>query len=152
MLISVDELTVSKALEKFYGRELVGDDAFTKSVNYIEIGRFKIPFPNFVQRRELIYLHDINHLLTGYDTSQLGEGEVAAYELASGFPAHCWIGYLYSPFALLGGLFLNPQRVFKAMRRGWGSKNACHANFPKEELFKMRLGDLKTALQIPAAI
>ena len=43
----------------------------------------KLPFPNLKQRRALVYLHDINHVISGSDTTWVGEGEVAAIDLCT---------------------------------------------------------------------
>ncbi|MCB0410927.1 MAG: hypothetical protein KDD22_00265 [Bdellovibrionales bacterium] len=144
-----DQISVEQALKEFYGTQHLGDEAFTQAVNYAQFGSLKIPFPNLKKRREIIYLHDINHLLTGYDTTYAGEGELAAYELASGFPFHCWVGYLYAPIAFLTGVFVAPLRVWRGWLRGWGAKNSCHADLTREEIFSMNLGELRQYLQIP---
>ncbi len=140
-------LTVEKALDLFYQREMIGREAFEESINYAQVGPFNLPFPNFKARQEAVFLHDINHLITGYDTSKLGEAEVAAFELASGFPLRCWIGYFYAPLAFLGGVWFGPKRVWRAFKRGWGAKNACHlVGLPKSTLMSMTLEDFKARL------
>jgi len=39
--------------------------------------------PMLVQQQQRLLLHDVHHLVTGYDTSFRGELELAAWELAS---------------------------------------------------------------------
>jgi len=60
----------------------------------------------------------LTHLITGYETSWVGEGEIAAWELASGFPAKMWIGYIYPPITFAIGLLLAPRKVFHAFKKG----------------------------------
>lgn len=141
-----DDLKVSDALKLFYGVEHLSDEAFTRRINYVRIGILTLPFPNPKPRREIVHLHDVNHILSGYDTSWIGEGEVSAWELATGFPWHCWIGYFYSPITLVIGFILNPTRVIKAFARGRQQKNACYAQISKQELFDSTVGDLKRRL------
>jgi len=140
------DIKVGEALKKFYEVEHLGRDAYEQNLNYARFGFLKIPFPNPKQRREIVYLHDINHVLSGYDTSWIGEGEVAGWELASGFPRHCWIGYFYAPFTLIIGLMLNPARVYRAFLQGRRTRNSCFASLPKNQILNMKLGELKAAL------
>ena len=72
-------------LFNFYEIFGLGQDAYERRVNFAKIGFLILPFPNPKARQRLVYLHDVNHLLSGYDTSWVGEGEVSAWELASGF-------------------------------------------------------------------
>jgi hypothetical protein len=141
-----DQLKVRDALQAFYGTESLGQDAYVAKINYADFKIFKLPFPNLKKRREIVYLHDINHILSGYDTSWIGEGEVAAWELASGFPKHCWVGYFYAPVTFAIGLLLNPARVFRAFLRGRRERNSCYANLGKEELFDLSVKDLRVIL------
>ncbi len=143
-----DGLKISEALKVFHGQERLGDEAYKQPVNYANFVVVKVPYPNLKQRRELVHLHDINHILTGYDTSWVGEGEVAAWELASGFPGRAWVGYLYAPFSLVIGFFFGPSRIVRAFRRGLREKNSCHAPLSKEELFNSTVGELKKVLGI----
>lgn len=143
-----DSMTVKEALSEFYAKNHLGKDAFEKNLNYADFRIIKIPYPNFKKRQQLVYLHDINHVLTGYDTSWIGEGEVAAWELASGFPPHCWVGYLYAPFTFLIGLVLSPKRVLKAFCRGLKEKNSCHAKLDKEQIMSLKVKDLLSTLRI----
>ena len=106
-----DELTVGNSLKKFYGDNYFGTEALEDSWNWVRMGPLRIPFPNLKWRKEAIYLHDIMHLVTGYDTSWIGEGEVAAYELASGFPKRYWIGYIYPPITFTIGMLIAPRRT-----------------------------------------
>ncbi len=141
-----EELKIRDALQVFYGSESLGQDAFIAKINYADFKIFKLPFPNLKKRREIVYLHDINHVLSGYDTSWMGEGEVAAWELGSGFPPRCWVGYFYAPFTLMIGLVLSPVRVYRAFLRGRRQKNSCYADLSKEEIFNLSVKDLKIIL------
>jgi len=144
----LDKKKVKYALSEFYAEQKLDLDSPSQLINYYPLGWFKIPFINLPARRRLLHLHDINHLLMGYDTSLRGEAQLAALELASGFPSHCRIGYLYSPFALLPGLLLCPIKVYKAFIRGLNTRNACHLKLSKETLFNSKVSDLKDLLNI----
>ena len=74
-------LTVKEWMQAFYREKMFADDAENARWFYARLGFIKLPVPNLRQRREAIWLHDLNHLLTGYDTSWTSEGEIAAWEL-----------------------------------------------------------------------
>lgn len=142
------QMTVEEALTVFFGAEHLGREAYEDAVNYATIGPITFPFPNPAARRRIVYLHDVNHILSGYDTSWGGEGEVSAWELASGFPKHCWIGYFYAPLTFMAGLFVAPRRMWKAWKRGRREKNACYAQLTREQMMRTRVADLRKLLSI----
>ena len=144
-----DSQTVEAALKEFYRNNYFGEEAFTAKVVQVQIlGPIKLPLPNVKQRREVIHLHDLTHLVTGYDTSWAGEGEVAALELASGFPRKYWIGWVYAPLAFITGILVSPLRVAKAFRRGWGATNLYKLDIPRERLYSMTLRELRKELAL----
>ena len=139
--------TVKSALKDFYRANYFGEEAFTAKWAHIKIGPFSLPFPNPAPRREAVHLHDISHLVIGYDTSWAGEGELAAWELASGFGPH-WIGYFYAPFTFSVGLAVAPRRVARAMKRGCGSANPYKLGLSRKEIEAMMVDELKAELKL----
>ena len=115
-------MTAAEALRHYYDIHYFGDSALTNRWVKVRLGAISIPFPNLKQRRDAIQLHDLHHMLTGYDTTWVGEGEVAAWEMASGFTRRHWVGYLYAPITFVIGFFTSPKRVIAAYRRGKGKK------------------------------
>jgi hypothetical protein len=138
--------TVGKLLEDFYRKSNFSDDSSVVHWIHVQIGPLRFPFPNPGQRREVIWLHDLTHLLTGYDTSWTGEGEIAAWELASGFPLKHWIGYFYAPITFSIGLIVAPVRTLRAFRLGIGQKNVYKLQLESSQLKHMTVADLKKAL------
>ncbi|MBY0472123.1 hypothetical protein K2X30_13230 [bacterium] len=141
-------MTAREALTKYYNQNYFGDRALTDLCVTARVGPITFPFPNPKQRRDVIQLHDLHHLLTGYSTDWIGEGEVAAWELSSGFPRKHWIGYFYAPITLIIGFFFSPKRIFKAFKRGRGKENLCHLDLriPRDQLFNMSLPELREKL------
>lgn len=137
---------VKEALYEFYKSHYFGEEASTAKWVQVRLGPFKIPFPNPKLRREVIYLHDLTHLVTGYDTSWTGEGEIAAWELASGFPRKYWIGWIYPPMTFSIGLIISPKKVLQAFARGWKQPNLYKLDLPREKIETMTLGELKSYL------
>jgi hypothetical protein len=89
----------------------------------------------------------LNHLLTGYDTSWTGEGEIAAWELASGFPKTLWIGYIYPPMTFFIGLLISPCRTLTAFRSGLGQNNIYKLQIERKDLEQMKVAELKKLLE-----
>lgn len=140
-------MTTKAALEAYYRSHYFGDEALTDAWVMIRWGPLRFPFPNPKARREAIQLHDLTHLLTGYDTSWTGEGEIAAWELASGFPRKYWIGWIYSPITFVIGLVISPLRVLRAFRKGWGQSNLYQIDIPREQLECLTLAELHARLK-----
>lgn len=147
-LVFSNDTLIGDALGQFFKNKHFGKEALEQSVNWLHLGPIRMPFPNLKARREAIYLHDITHIVTSYDTSWVGEGEVAAYELASGFPAKFWIGYIYPPITFAIGFVLAPRRVLKAFRRGWRQKNVYQLNLPKKEIMQMTIDNLRKEIDL----
>lgn len=141
-------ISVQEALETFYENQKLDFQTTTQFINYYPLGFVQVPFFNIKARQEILHLHDLNHILMGFDTSLKGEAQLAALELASGFPKGCRIGYLYSPFALLPGLILCPGKLISAFAKGRKMRNACHIKLNKEDLLKSRLTDVFKLLKI----
>ena len=138
-----DDLLVGYALKEFYGANYLGDEIMTDKINWFGYGYFKIPYPNVKMRRELIYLHDLTHVITGYGTTFVEAGELAAWEIASGFPSSMWVGYVYPPLAFIVGFILSPRRVIQAFKKGRGQNNLYKLGLPKEEMVKKTISELK---------
>jgi hypothetical protein len=77
----------------------------------------QLVFPNFDARRAILVLHDVHHLLTGYATTWRGEGEIGAFEIATGCKRY-WAAWMFNLGGFLFGLVLAPARTWRAFVRG----------------------------------
>ncbi|TNE85586.1 MAG: hypothetical protein EP330_25020 [Deltaproteobacteria bacterium] len=68
-------------------------------------------------RARVLPVHDLHHLLTGYGTDEIGEGEVSAWALGAGNRHHLF-GLIYDCGGFLVGLPQAPGRLFQAFVRG----------------------------------
>ncbi len=110
-----------EALIQYFADQGIGNPDEWYQDNWYRIGKLPV-YPMWGLKDSLI-LHDIHHLVTGYDTSPRGELELAGWELGSGGCAQhklFWVDRLF--FALLG-LILAPAATWKAFRRGWKQRN-----------------------------
>ena len=88
---------------------------------HASIGPVPFPFPNTAGRVRAVRFHDLHHIVTGYQTTTVGEFEIAAWEIAAGchdFHA-AWVINLGGLFA---GTLVAPRRVFRAFVRGLHSE------------------------------
>ena len=143
-------MTAAEALKDYYRTHYFGDRALTDRWIWFRLWKISLPFPNSRGRRNAIALHDLHHVLTGYKTDWAGEGEVAAWELASGFPPEHRVGYSYAPLTLIIGLLIAPFRICRAWRRGKNRMNLCHLDVElgREKLMSLSLPDLKRRLEL----
>lgn len=76
-----------------------------------------IVFPNFDARRRVLFLHDVHHLLTGYEVTWTGEAEIGGFEIATGC-GDLWAAWFFNFGGFLFGLAIAPRRTFRAFVRG----------------------------------
>lgn len=125
--------------ESGYGLETYTDPRFT-----IGIGRLELTFRNPGK----VHYHDLHHVVSGYKTGLVGEGEVSAYELRGGY--HTFMIWFFCLGAVGIALLLSPRRVATAWRRAKGSRTLYDSHVPYEELLEMKVEDLRSMLNIPA--
>lgn len=107
-------------------------------------GRVVIIFPNTKARVRAVRLHDIHHVLTGYDTSWTGEAEIGAWELASGCVRH-YPAWALNFGAVAVGLLIAPRRTVRAFLRGRRCANLYRGEFD-ESLLERKVGELRGEL------
>ncbi len=104
---------------------LPADGGYQARFFWLGVGPVKVPLPNLPARVRAVRLHDLHHVLTGYDTSWTGETEIGAWELASGCRGY-WAAWLLNFGAFAIGLFIAPRRLWRAFVRGRRSRNLYH--------------------------
>ena len=76
-------MTILEELKSYWkSQNLPEDGGANELFNEAKFGKFSFQYPNL--DGQVLILHDINHLLKGYQTNWKGECEVSAWELASG--------------------------------------------------------------------
>ena len=141
-------LPVSEAREQYFRNSgFAADGGYGDKWVKLKIGRGTIAFPNTKARVRSVKLHDIHHILTEYDTSWIGEAEIAAWELASNCRDHipAWV---LNGGAFVIGLFIAPRRTLRAFVRGWKSGNLYQREFD-DSLLDRSVGELREELHIP---
>jgi hypothetical protein len=147
--MNIEQQTPRELLQQFYIDNNLGLDGGQKSSSVkIELTpNFNFYFPNFDARREAVIKHDIHHLLTGYDTSIIGESEISTWEIASGCKKY-WAAFLIDTSGVMVGLPFSFPRVFKAFARGRRTKNLYHDIFSNETALDMKISELREVLNL----
>jgi hypothetical protein len=146
-MIYPDSELVSNSLKRYYELNGLPPDGGVKDpwARY-KFGSFQaIAFPNFKHRIEAIRRHDLHHIVNDLDTSSLGEGRIAAWELGSGCGGF-WISWFMESQALWWGILLDPRRMFSFYQKGRNSRNYFHEPFNEDHLFQKTVGELRSNL------
>ena len=117
-------MTLREELAAFYRRCGFSDTADRQACTVpVYTGCLLVPLPNIETRHIYLKYHDLHHIVTGYSTGRIGEGEVSAWELGTGsMRASLLLGSM-NLIALSTGLVLEPKRMWRAFRRGCSSRN-----------------------------
>jgi len=118
-----DTMTLGEARSRYYEVNGFGPDG-GDSLDWVPLQLWKltIKIPNTDSRRRAVRIHDLHHIVTGYQTDLRGEAEIAAWELASGclrWPA----ATILNLFALGLGILIAPRRLARAWARGRATTN-----------------------------
>lgn len=142
-----DSATVREALDRFFAENGFGPDG-GYDVRWVKVHLkpFPVYFPNTAARVRAVKLHDVHHLLTGYDTSVTGEVEIGGWEIASGC-AHHYPAWILNLGSFTMGLAIAPRRLYRAFVRGRRSLNLYPGEFTPE-LLDRTLGSLRSGLRI----
>jgi len=118
-------------LKQYYIKSPFGEDGglFT-DIAHVYVGPYLIPIRNSPQRKAVIPYHDLHHMVSGYNNSRIGEGEVGAWELGT----NCWNRPVTVPLNLGGmvtGLLYSPSRLYKAFILGCQCRNLYNLDLTK---------------------
>jgi hypothetical protein len=114
-----------------------------------KLGPLPMPFPNTDARRRAVKLHDLHHVLTGYQTDITGEFEISAWEVAAGCGRYgaAWVLNL---MGLSVGLLTAPLRVSRAFWRGARS-STLYTTLAFDEVIDRPVDEVRRRLTVPPA-
>jgi len=143
-----DSTLLTRARDDYFRYNGFSERAYKGSWVRIKIGPLPVWLPNFPARQRAVVLHDLHHIATGYDTTFLGETEIAAWELGSG--CRNYVGaWVLNIGGVAGGILLAPRRTWRAFLRGRRSTNLYQLGF-NEEWLKGTVGQLRRRLGLLA--
>jgi hypothetical protein len=145
-----DSLSLRDARRVYFDANSFGDDGgYAKRWVLVKLGPVPIWFPNSAGRVKAVRYHDLHHVATGYDTDLVGEGEIGAWEVASGCRGFV-AAWVLNLVAMVLGSVLAPARVFRAFVRGRHSRNLYGDAFD-DALLASSVGALRQRLGLDGA-
>ena len=139
-------LTLREARQEYFDRSGFNEQSYTSKWARFQLGPIPLLIPNFSTRRRAVRLHDLHHVLTGYETTWLGEAEVSAWEAGSGGAPYLTVWMLMT-FAMVIGVFIDKDAVCRAYRRGCGSRNLFFKDFD-DRMLDISLREMRRTLGI----
>ena len=142
-------LSLREARALYFERNGIPQDGgYTKRWVKVTKNRLPLYILNTGPRRRAVPFHDIHHVLTGYETTNTGEAEIAAWELAAGTWPN-WFALYIDLAALATGVFLAPAKCWRAYLRGRRSRSLYAAPLT-DALLATSVADARAHLGIPA--
>jgi len=141
-----DALSLRDARALYFAASGLDEKGYSERWVKVKMGPIPLYFPNTPSRVRAVRLHDLHHIVTSYDTSWIGEGEIAAFEIASGCADHYAAWYL-DLSALAIGLLLAPGAMLRAFRRGCHAKNLYRSTFD-DSLLATTVGTMRRRLAL----
>ena len=77
-------LTMRDARARYFEANGFSEAGYTEPWVKIQAGPIPFWIPNGAARQRAVRFHDLHHVLTGYPTTWTGEGEIGAWEVATG--------------------------------------------------------------------
>jgi hypothetical protein len=142
-----NELLVKEAREIYFSRSGFDSKTYTESWIKLPIWNRHFYLPNFSARKKAVPLHDIDHILTEYNTDWKGEWQIAAYEIGTGCGKY-WAGWMINLQGILAGSIFYPRDSVRAFARGRRSQGVFSYE-SYQPLLTEKVGDLRKRLMVP---
>jgi len=139
-----DAVLVRDARDQYYATNGFSATGHIDSWVKLKLGPIPVVFPNTASRKRAIRLHDLHHVATGYATTLIGEGEIAAWEIAGSCTDH-WAAWVLNAGGFGYGLVFAPRRIYRAFMRGRKSRNLYHRGWD-DSLLDLTVAELRTRL------
>jgi hypothetical protein len=138
-----EQLTLREARAVFYRGNGCAQDggAHDQTWSPLACRDLKVYLPNFQWRRRALPLHDLHHVITGYEFSPRGEFQVAAWEFAAGRYPSALSTFFCLPLVCLGAAVI-PRKTFAAFIRGRHSKTL-YSPLDVDTLLDRTVGDVR---------
>lgn len=139
-------MILSDHLDEFYKKYNIPANGGVNDKTFeVPFGRFTLTLPNFSWRKRMLYVHDLEHILNGQDTSWSGEMFIASWEISTGF----WksLPVIIFPLWTMGwGLWKHPRAVFNGFRAGNSQRGIANLEMDKEKLLSLELDELRALM------
>lgn len=146
-MVYSNDLPLKDALQLYFSKYHFVDGGYHLKWFKIKMGPLYIPLPNTKARIAAVKLHDIHHIITGYEANLKGEAEIGAWEIASGCGKY-YIAWLLNAGAFFYGMFFFPVALFRAFMRGRLAQTNFYYNTTYDEaLLNKSVGELKQMVE-----
>jgi hypothetical protein len=144
-----DSTKIADALTAYYtAHGLPADGGASDAFFHVKLGPITIPLPNPPARRRAVFFHDVNHIVTGYNTVfSEGEVEIAGFEIGAGCGPFLIAWAINAPMLAIG-LVINPRRTWTAFQRGRRSGSIYEITDSREVISARSVGELRAMLRI----
>jgi hypothetical protein len=135
-------MKLEKLLNQFYlNNGLPVNGGIAKNTFNVKLGVFNIPVPNPKFRKNVVHIHDIEHILNNCDTSNKGEAFIAGWEVGTRFYKHFPINiFIFLAFGY--SLLIHPKTVFEGFKKGLNEIGIIDLGLSRSELMQMDFNQL----------
>lgn len=142
-------MNIGDALTRLYKEhDLPPDGGEHEALFHVRIGPITIPLPNPPARQKAVFIHDVNHLLTGYNAVfSDGEMKIAAYEVGTGCD-RVWAAWLLNLWLMAVAALARPKTAFQAFVRGSQAVSLYRLAPDRSTLRAMSVGDVRRLIQL----
>jgi hypothetical protein len=153
MVSYADNLSLRAARSLFFRDAKLGlDGGYGDRWVRVETKPIPLYFPNWPSHVAAARLHDFHHIAAEYGTDWPGEGEIAAWEIASGCGGY-HAAWLLNLGGFGAGLLVAPRRVFHAFLRGRRAKtNLYKTGIDESRLDQITVGMLRDELGLRSPV
>ena len=145
-------LSVQEALEVYLNENGFTIEEYDLDAVNVTFWGFTFSLPNPPARKIAVRFHDLHHLMTGYGTDPVGEGEISAWELRKGIRVFGIYVQLIIFFGTLLGLIHSPCRVWRAWKASKSSQRLPSISLERYQyLLTLDLGQLRELYGVPTA-
>ena len=136
-------MTIALALQQFYTENNFAKDGGESEDTFeLKFKLFTLKLPNSQFRKDVIHIHDIQHVLYNCDTTWKGESFIAGWEIATGLWKYLPIGFM-SLWAMGFSLLNYPKEVLKGYKAGLQCKGIIDLKMTKQQLLSLSINELK---------
>jgi len=139
-----DELRMQDARDRFLEANGFSVNDYSAPTFRLGVLGLALRFPNTKGRQADVPLHDLHHILTGFATDWIGEGEIGIWEIRTG--CRSFAAYFLNGGGVLIGLFLSPRRIWRAFHAAKGQRNLYGDSASYDHLLQMTVGELRVHL------
>ena len=135
-------MKLEKLLNQFYlNNGLPVNGGIAKNTFNVKLGVFNIPVPNPKFRKDVVHIHDVEHILNNCDTSHKGEAFIAGWEVGTRFYKYFPINiFIFLAFGY--SLLMYPKTVFKGFKKGLNNIGIIDLGLNKSELMELDFNQL----------